>query len=62
MKIIKAGNINKVNKTRQFTCPECGCIFEADKDEYVFSMDVYGQPDGYYVTCPYCNSHYTEEF
>lgn len=34
MKIIKQGDLNKLKRIKQFECKECGCIFEADKNEY----------------------------
>lgn len=38
MKIIKAGNLEKIKQlekgTKQFKCPFCDCVFEADKGEY----------------------------
>ena len=34
MKIIKEGDLNKLKKIKRFECKECGCIFEADKNEY----------------------------
>lgn len=32
MKIIKKGTIPKT--TKRFTCSNCGCVFECDKNEY----------------------------
>lgn len=32
MKIIKEGIIK--HEPKQFECPECGCVFEADENEY----------------------------
>lgn len=34
MKIIKAGNKNRLLQIKRFQCQRCGCIFEATKDEY----------------------------
>ena len=35
MKIKKHGKSDKKNlKTLVFTCPQCGCVFEASEDEY----------------------------
>lgn len=34
MQIIQQGNMEKLKQTKRFTCGACGCIFEADKDEY----------------------------
>ena len=34
-----------------------------DKNEIKhFTFDINEQPDGYYINCPYCDGHYTEEF
>ena len=34
MKIIKNGDMQKLKMTKHFSCKKCGCVFEADKDEY----------------------------
>ena len=34
MKIIKAGDLKRLDKTRRFECPDCGCIWEATAFEY----------------------------
>lgn len=60
MKIIKKGTICGNIKTKIFTCPECGCIFEATDDEYeILKSETYGGYIGTYfkITCPYCFKH-----
>jgi hypothetical protein len=63
MKIIKEGKPKEelksiLNKTRRFECGTCGCIFEADEDEYQYEEDyIYS---AYYCKCPNCkisNAH-----
>ena len=60
MKIIKQG-LNKEeidairNRTKRFLCNTCGCVFEADKDEYKASVDY--QYTTYYCKCPNCNDN-----
>ena len=56
MKIIKVGHIDK--KTKQFTCDECGCVFEADKGEYRFADQMEALHDGIEAVCdcPHCKS------
>ncbi len=34
MKIIRQGNYIIANRIIKFSCENCGCVFEADKDEY----------------------------
>lgn len=34
MKIIKEGDLKRLDKTRRFECPDCGCIWEATAFEY----------------------------
>ena len=34
MRIIKEGDLKKLKKIKCFECKKCGCIFEAEKDEY----------------------------
>ncbi len=53
MKIIKEGDLNKLKKIKRFECKECGCIFEAEKNEYKQGSqynDIY-----YYCECPFCH-------
>ena len=56
MKIIKVGHIDK--KTKRFTCKECGCVFEANKDEYRFADQMEALHDGIEAVCdcPHCKS------
>lgn len=57
MKIIKQGI--EQTKAKRFECAKCGCIFEANKDEYRFT-DVIGQLHdnlpAYYCRCPNCRT------
>ena len=59
MKIIKEGNLDKLMRVKRFKCKECGCIFEAEKDEYKRGRQYNGTY--YYCACPCCNQTvYTE--
>lgn len=49
MKILKEGNLSKLNKVKKFLCNRCGCLFEATEDEYNYDK-------GYaYCICPFCH-------
>lgn len=52
MKIIRQGDPDRLHKVKRFVCRECGCIFEADKEEYKTES----QYNESYVwcECPYC--------
>ena len=39
MKIIKAGDLGRLERTRRFACPACGCVFEAGPSEYRIESD-----------------------
>lgn len=52
MKIIKEGNKSILSKIKRFECHDCGCVFEADKNEYQCG-EQYNQ-EYYYCVCPYC--------
>lgn len=57
MRIIKDGVIKP--KTIVFECDECGCIFEAEKDEYSYSSQMEVMHDGLggnKCKCPCCNN------
>lgn len=52
MKIIKHGE--EYRKAIQFTC-ECGCVFEADSNEYMKTYtDTTETKAAYFVNCPEC--------
>ena len=40
MKIIKEGDLKRLDTTRRFECPKCGCIFEANATEYRKEWDM----------------------
>lgn len=57
MKIIKKGKTKEelkaiLNKTKRFECKTCGCVFEANEDEYEVEEEwIYST---YYCFCPNC--------
>lgn len=57
MKILKEGKTKEeleriLKHTECFECKTCGCIFEADDDEYEYEEDwIYST---YYCICPNC--------
>lgn len=57
MKIIKEGKSKEelkaiLNKTKRFECKTCGCVFEADEEEYDEEDNFYTCI--YYCKCPNC--------
>ena len=54
MKIIKEGDVSKTLRIKRFECKECGCIFEADKNEYETSSDY--RETVYRIECPTCGN------
>lgn len=58
MKIIKSGNLKKFNMTIRFECPQCGCLFEADKNEYKIHDDQRNGP-WIEVHCPFYKTRLT---
>ena len=61
MKILKPGNPPDPRKPIIFQCKNCGCKFEAYKDEY---KQQYNQREikwWYEVKCPCCDQLVTEE-
>lgn len=57
MNIIKQGKSKEelksiLNKTKRFECKTCGCVFEADKGEYI--IEEYGTT---YCVCPNCGKN-----
>ena len=50
MKIIKEG-VAPSKKTKEMTCSNCGCIFEAAKEEFAYQADQRGD-DFWVIICP----------
>lgn len=66
MKIIRDGDPetaerNRLLKVVEFTCEECGCVFQANKNEYRFFVNQI-QGDWYKVDCPYCETTITPDY
>jgi Zn finger protein HypA/HybF involved in hydrogenase expression len=53
MKIIKQGNLNIARKPLRFECKNCGTIFEAIKQEYIYCGDQ-REGDNWKCECPLC--------
>ena len=51
MKIIKHGR--STNRDRRFYCQSCGCIFDAEYDEYSYEIDCRNETI-YSSICPEC--------
>lgn len=53
MKILVPGDQRRANRCKRFECEECGCVFIADKSEY---MNRSNQREGplYESVCPCC--------
>lgn len=58
MKILKNGDLRKFNQVKEFSCHYCGCVFEANKNEYTLHDD---QRDGPWIEirCPCCKTRLT---
>ena len=59
MKILKEGNLELLKQTKIFSCSYCGCVFKADRNEYLTGKhynDLY-----YTCTCPTCGKTVYQE-
>ena len=52
MNIIKPGDMSRLDTTKRFECPACGCIWDANASEYRREMDRNG--DVFACECPTC--------
>lgn len=64
MNIIKQGKSKEevermIKATKRFECERCGCIFEANKDEYSCRQCGYNESE-YYCICPNCEMRANE--
>ena len=55
IKIIKPGKLKNPKDTRRFTCPLCGCVFNADRGDYEELIQYQTFEDK--AVCPTC--HYS---
>ena len=53
MRIIKAGDLERVKSTRRFVCELCGCEWEASGGEYRLETD-FRNGHYYVMACPTC--------
>lgn len=58
MKIIKEGDKQKLLRIKKFECFACGCIVEADKNEYFMSDEF--SSSSYTCNCPTCGGRMRE--
>ena len=58
MRIIKEGDLGRLERTRRFACKMCGCVFEAGPSEYRVESDY---RNGTYCEhkCPTCGARVT---
>ena len=60
LNIVKNGSMEEIEKhqrqTKDFSCKNCGCIWEADKGDYKIEQ---GLTDKIYVgmPCPFCGKY-----
>ena len=58
MRIIREGDLSRLQKMRRFACRECGCVWEAGPSEYRTENGY--RNDVYYVSaCPTCGMRAT---
>lgn len=53
MKIVRHGR--SANRDRRFYCQSCGCIFDAERDEYSYEIDCRNETI-YSSICPECGT------
>lgn len=56
-KVIKHGDPNKISGLKYFKCDYCGCVFEAEKEDYWFGDQ---RDTCYYSSCPDCGAGCSE--
>lgn len=56
VKIIKDGELSLLKETIEFKCDKCGCVFTADKDDYMYRSDQSEGISWYQISCPYCSN------
>lgn len=62
IKILRKGDPERLKRTIRFGCKICGCVFEADQDEY--KRQYYSQREafgGHEIKCPCCGKWVTQD-
>lgn len=59
--ILKQGDLNRLKRTLRFGCQKCGCVFDADQDEYKSQYSQREMCGWYEIKCPCCESWVTLE-
>lgn len=59
MKIIKEGDLGRLDRWRRFACKMCGCVFDAGPGEYRLEFDNRGSCCVH--KCPTCGARVTTE-
>ena len=54
MKIIKPGDLGRLETVKRFECSKCGCIWEAGPAEYSVRFD--RNDIAHLCACPTCNA------
>lgn len=54
MRVIKQGDLARVESLRRFECERCGCVFEASGTEYRTEHD-YRNGVYFVMECPTCH-------
>lgn len=61
IKIIQHGDLNRLKHTIEFTCKDCGCVFEADQGDYTFQYSQREDCGWYAIKCPFCDKWVTKK-
>lgn len=65
MNIVQMGDSERARRhkfgTKRFTCEICGCVWEANKDEYKYQYDQRENIAWYSCRCPFCQVLVQEE-
>ena len=59
MRILKAGDVERLKQIKKFECKTCGCVFEADNTEYKYQYSQRIDEGWYEVKCPTCGKRVT---
>ena len=64
MKIIVNGDSSKAKAIKRFKCNNCGCVFDAEKEEYEIADSLAQQKENLeaYCYCPCCKHKVWREF
>lgn len=61
IEIIEQGDLNRLKGTLRFACKACGCLFNADREDYTWEYSPREDCGWWSIKCPCCKQYVTRK-